>query len=79
MQNFPNDRETGTNAGGAETQAQETMTREEAGRMGGVAVVEKYGPEHMAEIGRKGGQKVSQNRQHMAEIGRRGGQKSRRR
>lgn len=30
------------------------MTVEEAGRKGVEAVVEKYGPEHMAEIGRKG-------------------------
>jgi general stress protein YciG len=28
----------------------------------------------MAEIGRKGGETVSQNREHMAEIGRKGGQ-----
>ena len=32
------------------------MTVEEAGKKGGEAVVEKYGPEHMAEIGRKGGE-----------------------
>ena len=32
------------------------MTVEEAGRKGGEAVIEKYGPEHMAEIGRKGGE-----------------------
>ena len=32
------------------------MTVEEAGRKGGEAVVDKYGPEHMAEIGRKGGE-----------------------
>ena len=31
-------------------------TVEEAGKKGGEAVVEKYGPEHMAEIGRKGGE-----------------------
>ena len=31
--------------------------------------------EHMAEIGRKGGEKVSRDRKHMAEIGRKGGQK----
>jgi general stress protein YciG len=29
----------------------------------------------MAAIGRKGGQKVSQDREHMAEIGRKGGRK----
>jgi general stress protein YciG len=32
-------------------------------------------PERHAEAGRKGGAKVSQNREHMAEIGRRGGTK----
>jgi general stress protein YciG len=32
------------------------ITVEEAGRKGGEAVVEKYGPEHMSEIGRKGGE-----------------------
>jgi general stress protein YciG len=32
------------------------MTVEEAGRKGGEAVVDKYGPEHMADIGRKGGE-----------------------
>ena len=30
--------------------------------------------EHMASIGRKGGESVSKNRTHMAEIGRKGGQ-----
>ncbi len=29
------------------------MTVSEAGHTGGETVVEKYGPEHMAEIGRK--------------------------
>jgi general stress protein YciG len=32
-------------------------------------------PERHAEAGRKGGSKVSENREHMAEIGRRGGAK----
>ncbi len=32
--------------------------------------------EHMAEIGRRGGQAVSRNREHMAEIGRKGGESS---
>jgi general stress protein YciG len=31
----------------------------------------------MAEIGRKGGQSVSKNREHMASIGRKGGAASR--
>jgi len=30
------------------------MTVEEGGRKGGEALVEKFGPEHMSEIGRKG-------------------------
>lgn len=30
------------------------MTRSEAARLGGLAVVEKYGTRHMAEIGSKG-------------------------
>jgi len=32
------------------------------------------GREHMARIGRKGGESVSQDRGHMAEIGRKGGE-----
>lgn len=32
------------------------MTVAEAGRLGGNKVVRQYGPEHMREIGRKGGQ-----------------------
>jgi uncharacterized protein len=32
------------------------MTVSEAGHKGGEAVIDKYGPEHMAEIGRKGGE-----------------------
>ncbi len=32
------------------------MTVSEAGHNGGEAVIDKYGPEHMAEIGRKGGE-----------------------
>ncbi|WP_417898271.1 hypothetical protein ABN702_18930 [Bacillus haimaensis] len=31
------------------------MSREEAGRKGGEKVKEKYGTEHFAEIGKKGG------------------------
>ncbi len=33
-----------------------TMSVAEAGHLGGEKVIEKYGPEHMAEIGRKGGE-----------------------
>ena len=32
------------------------MTVEEAGRLGGKKVVQQYGPDHMAQIGRKGGE-----------------------
>lgn len=32
------------------------VNRSEAGRKGGEAVVQKYGPGHMAEIGRRGGE-----------------------
>ena len=32
------------------------MTVEEAGRLGGKKVVQQYGPDHMAKIGRKGGE-----------------------
>lgn len=55
-------------------QQSESMSASEAGRMGGEAVVGKYGPEHMAEIGRKGGEAVSRDREHMADIGRKGGE-----
>ena len=34
----------------------------------------EFTPEEAREAGRKGGQKVSQDRRHMAEIGRKGGQ-----
>lgn len=36
----------------------------------------EFTPEEAREAGKKGGLKVSQNRQHMAEIGRKGGQSS---
>ncbi len=32
------------------------MTVEEAGRLGGKKVVQQYGPRHMAQIGKKGGE-----------------------
>lgn len=47
------------------------MTREEAGRKGGIAVSRDRA--HMAAIGRKGGESVSQNREHMSTIGHKGG------
>lgn len=53
----------------------------EIARKGGRAAHEKktahqFTPDEAREAGRKGGQRVSQNRQHMAEIGRMGGKSS---
>lgn len=48
-------------------------TAREAGRKGGVAVQAKYGRNHMAEIGREGGNKLAENKARMAEMGRKGG------
>lgn len=53
------------------------MTVREAGKRGGERVREKYGSNFYAEIGRKGGQVASRDRQRMAEIGRKGGEKVR--
>lgn len=39
-------------------------------------VAHEWSKEEAREAGRKGGQKVSQNREHMSEIGRKGGQSS---
>lgn len=39
-------------------------------------VAHQWSADEAREAGRKGGEKVSQNRQHMAEIGRKGGQSS---
>jgi uncharacterized protein len=46
----------GGEASGGNPENLENVDRSEAGRKGGEAVVEEYGPEHMAEIGRKGGE-----------------------
>jgi general stress protein YciG len=54
------------------------MSRQEAGSLGGVAVFQRFGSKHMAEIGRKGGAKVSKNKDHMAKIGKKGGKNSKR-
>jgi len=53
----------------------------EIARKGGRAAHEKgkaheFTPDEARQAGRKGGEKVSVNRQHMAEIGRRGGKSS---
>lgn len=47
--------------------------RKRVASSGGKALLEKYGREHFAEIGKKGGAKTSQDREHMAKIGRIGG------
>jgi uncharacterized protein len=51
------------------------MTVREAGRRGGTKVAAERGSKFYSEIGRKGGEAVSQNREHMARIGRRGGER----
>lgn len=40
----------------AEEEKKGKMSVQEAGKKGGEAVVEKYGPGHMSEIGKKGGE-----------------------
>jgi general stress protein YciG len=54
--------------------------RKEIAGMGGRAahaqgVAHKWSSEEAREAGRKGGNKISGNREHMAEIGRKGGKK----
>jgi uncharacterized protein len=49
------------------------MSPQEAGRKGGEATKKKHGPEFYAEIGQKGGEKVSRDRAHMSAIGGKGG------
>lgn len=60
---------------GGEARAQDRESLAEAGRKGGEAVVEKYGPEHMAEIGRKGGESRAEDKESLREAGRKGGEK----
>ncbi|MBS0647806.1 MAG: hypothetical protein JSS10_01120, partial [Verrucomicrobia bacterium] len=43
------------------------MSRQEAGHRGGMAVKEKYGPEHYREIGRRGARARKFNRQYLEE------------
>ncbi|HEX8524687.1 MAG TPA: KGG domain-containing protein [Tepidisphaeraceae bacterium] len=59
----------------------DTERQREIARKGGRAAHEKgkaheFTPDEARNAGRKGGEKVSVNRQHMAEIGRRGGKSS---
>ena len=49
-----------------------TEEAKEAGRKGGAAI-KKRGSEYFAEIGRRGGLKVSANKEHMTKIGQQGG------
>ena len=48
------------------------MTHEEKSRLGGLTVFNALGPEHMAEIGRKGGHTTSSDREFMSRIGKMG-------
>ncbi|HKG27177.1 MAG TPA: KGG domain-containing protein [Thermomicrobiales bacterium] len=59
--------------------AMDAQRQREIAAAGGRAAHEKgtaheFSSEEAREAGRKGGEKVSQNREHMAEIGRRGGE-----
>src|SRR5207249_5696145 len=59
----------------------DSSRQREIARKGGRAAHEKgkaheFTPDEARAAGRKGGEKVSVNRQHMAEIGRRGGRSS---
>ncbi|MDO8489845.1 MAG: stress-induced protein, KGG, repeat-containing protein [bacterium] len=50
------------------------MSVREAGRRGGRATANTHGREFYQNIGRKGGERVSRDREHMAAIGRKGGE-----
>lgn len=52
----------------------EKMTVEEAGRKGGERTAQTRGSEFYKQIGRKGGEAVSRDKEHMARIGRKGGE-----
>ncbi|HET6379751.1 MAG TPA: hypothetical protein VFH63_01780 [candidate division Zixibacteria bacterium] len=56
---------------------QEPMSVRDAGRKGGRATRQRYGPEFFAEIGQKGGRAVSQRypSEHFQAIGRKGGRR----
>lgn len=49
--------------------------QKEIARKGGAAVAQKYGRDHMAKIGQKGGEAVSRDPDRMRELGKKGGAK----
>ena len=59
-----------------ESQQKRKMSREEAGRKGGLKVSREYGLEFFREIGKKGGEKVVEQHgsEFFREIGRKGGE-----
>ncbi|HKZ62006.1 MAG TPA: hypothetical protein VJZ68_06290 [Nitrososphaera sp.] len=61
---------------GGEARAQDREGLSDAGRLGGEAVKERYGPEFYREIGEKGGGAVKERygTEFYSEIGRRGGE-----
>ena len=64
----------------ADKESKGGMTVEEAGRLGGRKVVTQYGPDHMARIGRKGGEasptKFQSGDQRTSQIASKGGHAS---
>ncbi len=63
----------------AENDLKRKMSREEAGRKGGLKVARERGTQFYREIGRKGGEKVAEERgtEFYRKIGRIGGKKRR--
>lgn len=63
------------------TASKRKMTRQEAGRRGGIKVASERGPEFFRVIGKKGGDKVAAQRgsAFYREIGRKGGENRKKR
>ena len=59
-----------------ESEQKRKMSRQEAGRKGGLKVAREHGLEFFREIGRKGGEKVAEQHgsEFFREIGRKGGE-----
>jgi general stress protein YciG len=70
-----NEKEVPSSATGPESENDSSSDKRSGAR--GTAAMDARTRQHMAEIGRKGGQAVSKNREHMAKIGRKGGAASR--